>query len=441
MLALKQGLPASSETRRRVVKFGFCYVAAFAVEWFLRLSLYIAQDQYLLGRALRDPDQFKGPLHNTAAAYAAIEGLRGVVDFFLWFGTSSLTLKEIHARCQWAWTKWRKQDVGSASTMQDPLIDGTNQVEVASVLRHDMMTCTSWGIVDSAPVNLRPPNLTVTGFEESLRQSIAQKDVPSDKAGHVGEQIPGDQATSSKIQVSGFESQRSELQLWLKTAEGVRTRRIHCPTALQNTKFDFRDYAPDVFSCIRSLRGVDPTTYSRSFSVSKSKHNTAMMEKFTEGRSGSFFYFTHDSRYIVKTVSSSEVTLLNQHIRDYFFYLHSNPDSLLTRFFGLHAMRLSWEQKYISFMVMENIFPASEKLRPNERYDLKGSWVSRRALKGKNADVPISKMTLKDCDLKRKIRIGPEAKARLLAQLKRDVGFLASLGIMDYRYGVKCDDN
>ena len=432
-VALTRGLPASGETRRQVVRFGFFYVLAFAIEWTLRLALYLSLDKYLIDKALDDPVSYKTQLHNVAAVFAVVEGLRGVVDFFLWFGTGSLTLKEVQYRSRRVWAKWTGKELDdSGKSLQAPLIDGGG-MEVTSVLRHDMITCTSWGIVDTAPVDMRPANLSVTGFEDTLRMSTVLPRMALEDEDKPHAPRPVSPADSLNLQLGGFEAQRSELRLWLKSTEAVRNRRIHCPTALQSTTFDFRDFAPDVFSCIRSLRGVDPITYCQSFNATRSKGNSAMLEKFTEGRSGSFFYFTHDSRYIVKTVTDSETALLNRCVRDYFFHLHSNPDSLLTRFFGLHAMRLSPEQKFISLMVMENIFPVADALKPTERYDLKGSWVSRRTLKGKNANVPLSKLTLKDSDLKRKIRIGPEAKARLLAQLRKDVGFLSSLGIMDYR--------
>ncbi|XP_065175673.1 uncharacterized protein LOC135805550 [Sycon ciliatum] len=430
-IALNRGLPASGETRRRVVRFGFFYVVAFAIEWALRLILYLVQDSYLIPNALKEPyaNNYQNKLHGVAITFAIIEGLRGFFDFLLWFGTGSLSMQELRFRSRRVWAKWTGDDLEESgrSSLNETLLDKTQALEVSSVLRHDMIICTSWGIVDSAPVNIRPPNLSVTGFEDSLR---AQTHMQINNVEDREPSVSGDGDVGS--QLNNFHTQRQELQLWLKTTGGVRSRRIHCPTALQSTSFDFRDYSPEVFSCVRSLRGVDPITYCKSFNISKSKGNSAMMEKFTEGRSGSFFYFTHDNRYIVKTVTDSETALLDQHVRDYFFHLHSNPDSLLTRFFGLHAMRLSPEQKYISLMVMENIFPSTDFLKPNERYDLKGSWVARRTLKGKKRNMPLSKLTLKDGDLDRKIRVGPEAKQRLMAQLRKDVGFLASIGIMDY---------
>ena len=68
------------------------------------------------------------------------------------------------------------------------------------------------------------------------------------------------------------------------------------------------------------------------------------------------------SMYMVKTVTHSERVLLQSILRDYHDHLQENPASLLTRFVGLHAIRMSPEQNYITFVVMTNIFPNNMRL-------------------------------------------------------------------------------
>ena len=409
--ALRRGLPASDGTRKQVLKFSFFYVVAFAVEWTLRLVLWLVQDQYLIKGLWRDTTKIArlDELNRVALTFAVFEGLRGFFDCLLWFATGSLSLGEVkwHGRRALARLTGKAFTESMGNQLDAPLLNSPKKFEVSSVLRHDMIRCTSWGIVDTAPVSTR--HHSVLELSNRITEVSTQSELPP------------------SLTDSFTDEMRSK-------SEDVRTRRIHCPTALQSTVFDFRDFDPDVFSCVRSLRGLDPQTYCASFTISApDADGSSMVEKFTEGRSGSFFYFTQDSRYIVKTVNSGEASFLHSFVRDYFIHLHSNPDSLLTRFFGLHAMRLSPEQAFIQLMVMENIFPASPHLRPMEKYDLKGSWVSRRTLKGHNLKVPVHKLTLKDSDLRRKFRIGPERKAKLLRQLRKDVHFLVRMGIMDYR--------
>ena len=57
--------------------------------------------------------------------------------------------------------------------------------------------------------------------------------------------------------------------------------------------------------------------------------------------------------------------------------LEANKDSLIAKFYGCHAIRMYGQ--WIYFVVMENIFCSAKKL--HERYDLKGSWVNRHAVK------------------------------------------------------------
>ena len=76
-------------------------------------------------------------------------------------------------------------------------------------------------------------------------------------------------------------------------------------------------------------------------------------------------------------------------------------------------------------MVLENVFLCD--LKPNEVYDLKGSWEGRftkhRLSAGK---------VMKDLDLKRYIILERTTRTKMLSQLQRDTSFLAQMYVMDY---------
>ena len=76
---------------------------------------------------------------------------------------------------------------------------------------------------------------------------------------------------------------------------------------------------------------------------------------------------------------------------------------------------------------MENIFHSLQHLKIHEKYDLKGSTVKRETRK-KSTESAV----LKDLDLQNKVYVGPENKAALLEQLRKDTEFLARHHIMDY---------
>jgi 1-phosphatidylinositol-4-phosphate 5-kinase len=91
-------------------------------------------------------------------------------------------------------------------------------------------------------------------------------------------------------------------------------------------------------------------------------------QKFSEGRSGSFFCFSPDKCFIIKTIPESEAKLLNKILPAYYQYIGNNPDSRLMRFYGLHAIKMHYGDQ-VFVIVMSNAFRTHRKI--HERYDLK----------------------------------------------------------------------
>merc|ERR1712228_847362 len=131
----------------------------------------------------------------------------------------------------------------------------------------------------------------------------------------------------------------------------------------------------------------------------------------------------HDSKYVIKTLSKSEVDFLLSILKDFVSYLEKNPHTILSRYVGLHSLKMYGFTKY--FVVMENVFEG--KLAPTEVYDLKGSWVGRCT----DNDI-YSGGVKKDQDLKRHIIMTRDDRACILKQIKKDTMFLQQHGIMDY---------
>jgi hypothetical protein len=194
---------------------------------------------------------------------------------------------------------------------------------------------------------------------------------------------------------------------------------------VRTVSFIFTDYAPKVFNAIRIMNQISVDEYLSSldpvrFMVSLSDH------KFSEGRSGSFFVFSPDKKFIIKTVTKAEAELLFHILPKYYGYLLRNPQSFIVRFYGLHCMEyMDLEATYC--VVMENVFHTNLKI--HEKYDLKGSWVARQA--GKKHEKDRSVLGL-DLDLKRTLRLAPQFKSQFLYIIQKDVSFLQSVNIMDY---------
>eukprot|EP01084_Bolivina_argentea_P311706 539575_1 len=188
---------------------------------------------------------------------------------------------------------------------------------------------------------------------------------------------------------------------------------------------EFVDFAPLVFKYIRNyVLGISDESYNKSIiPIDKYAQRNILDAKFGEGKSGAFFYFSHDSRYLVKTIKKFEVEVMLNTLTQYVEYIIANPNTILSRIIGLHSIRLYGLTKY--FVVSENVFLS--KLKPSEVYDLKGSWVGRYTKYGID-----SGKTLKDGDLKRFIVLNTQCRKQLINQLDRDSKFLSQINIMDY---------
>ncbi len=69
-----------------------------------------------------------------------------------------------------------------------------------------------------------------------------------------------------------------------------------------NEDIHITEYAPDIFAYLRSLDNIDSDVIKESLSTEK---NREMVFKAGEsqGKSGSFFFFSHDKRFIIKTMT------------------------------------------------------------------------------------------------------------------------------------------
>ena len=68
------------------------------------------------------------------------------------------------------------------------------------------------------------------------------------------------------------------------------------------------------------------------------------MAKFGEGsgKSASFFIFTENKQFVIKTLKDEELDLLARKgvLEKYFTYLKANPNSLLARFYGIFTIKV-----------------------------------------------------------------------------------------------------
>ncbi|KAF2308232.1 hypothetical protein GH714_037780 [Hevea brasiliensis] len=192
----------------------------------------------------------------------------------------------------------------------------------------------------------------------------------------------------------------------------------------QSSEFKWKDYCPLVFRTLRKLFKVDPADYMLSICG-----NDALRELSSPGKSGSFFYLTNDDRYMIKTMKKAEVKVLIRMLAAYYNHFRAFENTLVTKFFGLHCVKLTGPtQKKVRFIIMGNLFCSEYTI--HRRFDLKGSSL------GRITDKPESEIEsttiLKDLDLNFIFRLQKSWFQEFCRQVDRDCEFLEQERIMDY---------
>jgi len=152
------------------------------------------------------------------------------------------------------------------------------------------------------------------------------------------------------------------------------------------------------------------------------------------GGSGALMWFTHSGEYVIKTVDRGQAKFLHKMLTSYYMNIKENPDTLLTRCYGLYAVKL-WSNptKRIRIVVMKNFFPIGVKF--DFKFDLKGSRINRFASqKEKKKDSP----TLKDLDFDEFFPCGINLEKKyydlLRTTTKNDTLVLEKSNIFDYSF-------
>lgn len=188
--------------------------------------------------------------------------------------------------------------------------------------------------------------------------------------------------------------------------------------------FKFKDYSPDIFRQIRRRFCIDSADYMVTLCG-----DFNFIEFMSNSKSGQFFFYSHDGRFMIKTQTKDESKFLRRILPHYYKFVMENPNTLITRFYGMHRVKMYHLRRKMHFIIMASVFDTP--LEIHGRFDLKGSKIGRRASQKERT----SNGVLKDLDLIEsgfRLQMGPERRAMLLVQVRKDVEFLKRMKIMDY---------
>ena len=152
------------------------------------------------------------------------------------------------------------------------------------------------------------------------------------------------------------------------------------------------------------------------------------------GKSGSFFFLTHDNKFMIKTISKGERNLMLRILDDYIDHHRQYPDSLIAKIFGIFTVKRAGMAP-VTLCLMENTVQLKKEEMLQYKFDLKGSTYGRRT-KG----VVTSKTDRKDLDFLDLKKDKNSAKHLEIARinqhlidiLDRDTQFLRRHGLIDY---------
>lgn len=194
----------------------------------------------------------------------------------------------------------------------------------------------------------------------------------------------------------------------------------------------FTIFAPRVFA--RLLAEDTVGEIWRSFELMENRDQLYRIVESDGGRSGEFFFFTSDCRYILKTLNKEEFYLLLEYLEDFYGHFLTYPDTLIAKPLGMFKIENKEVNQSYYILLMKNNAgcPREHVLRT---YDMKGSTDDRMTLKHNEEEWEIGNKVLKDLDFRRlehQLDIDVSMAKELRTQLRIDTEFLMDLNLIDY---------
>lgn len=195
------------------------------------------------------------------------------------------------------------------------------------------------------------------------------------------------------------------------------------------------EYAPDVFARLRAWDHYDNTSLSDSLDPTI-EANVHKIFKAGEGmgKSGSFFFFSHDDRFLIKSMTLDDFQSFMKLFPYYFDHMSYYEDSLIARIYGIYRVDMD-EMAPVYLLLMGNT-KRIDNSYVKKIYDLKGS-LDKRVVKGNEASFKNTEC-LKDINilnLKEKevlVKFSPKQRRHIMTKIAQGVGLLSQFNLMDY---------
>ena len=118
---------------------------------------------------------------------------------------------------------------------------------------------------------------------------------------------------------------------------GASTREYPAPSSGGHTVF--RSESPDRFAQVRKALHISETEFFASMALSQGQTQSSMRvisKSMAAGRSNAFFFVSPNQRFLIKSMSSTELRLMLRLLQPYTEHLAETRLSLLPRYVGRH---------------------------------------------------------------------------------------------------------
>mmetsp|Transcript_13980 Transcript_13980/g.19068 ORF Transcript_13980/g.19068 Transcript_13980/m.19068 type:complete len:292 (-) Transcript_13980:1034-1909(-) len=139
----------------------------------------------------------------------------------------------------------------------------------------------------------------------------------------------------------------------LKTSPSMRRRTVSRPSAqLIETDFSITFHSRELFCELLEANNINQSCLEMSLSPACNRQQVFNAGEGS-GKSGSFFFFSHDKQFIIKTMKEAELKALKTMLPEYVSYLKRNPFSMLVKIYGAFTLKRPW-MKAVTVILMEN---------------------------------------------------------------------------------------
>lgn len=122
---------------------------------------------------------------------------------------------------------------------------------------------------------------------------------------------------------------------------------------------------------------IKPEDVMKSLSMEENRRNVFKAGEGA-GQSGSFFFFSKDNRFLIKTMRGSEKRVMLNMLDCFIDHLRATKNkSMLARIYGIFTIKTNLFAP-MDVIIMQNTANITNKNGPKMTFDLKGSTINRR---------------------------------------------------------------